>query len=249
MKKSASAARASCTRISAAVLAVIALISALLLGGCTGSLPEGYDQVRAAKEKYETLDSGRATMTDLDTGEQLMEFSFMINRNDEMIFSYYGRDGDNETFAYSDGAEYFYKDAGEEMWSVIGPADENYIYNIYNRENRYPYADGGIFFLDASSVEEASVIGGEDGPLTVTYVYDTDRLNSSTQGLFADISSFGALATTFEINAEGFITGFTETGAVTGTDGVTRDINLKITIDMMNEVYEIPYPVDQLKKS
>ena len=233
-------------RIISAVFAVV-MISAMC--GCMPRLPEGYEMVKAAKEKYESLDSGRAIMTDLTTGEQIMEFAFFVNNSDEMIFSYYGRDGEAEMYAYSDGAEYFYKDAGDEMWSVITPDDENYIYNIYNRENRYPYADGGIFFLDGTSVRSSQVSGSEDEGMTVIYTYDTDRLNSSTQGMLEDVSSFSSLTTTFEIDRDGFITSFIEAGEVTGTDGVTRDVNMRISIEDMNGVYDIPYPVDQLDKS
>ncbi len=231
--------------ISAAVSAALALT----LSGCAASTPDGYRQVTAAKDKYETLNSGRATMTDLSTGDTIMEFSFMINHNDEMVFNYYGRDGSDEMYAYSNGAEYYYKEPDAEMWSVIGPEDENYIYNLYSREYRYPYADGAVFFLDGSSVESAEVTDGADGALTVTYIYDTDKLNSSVKGVLTDVSSFSSLTTVFSINSEGYITDFTETGTVTDADGVTHDIDMRISIDMMNEVYEIPYPIDQLKKS
>ena len=231
------------------ISAAISVVLMLTLSGCTSSVPEGYQQIRAAKEKYESLDSGRATMTDLTTGESIMEFSFLINKNNEMIFNYYGKDSSDEMYAYSNGAEYYYKEPGARMWSVIGPEDENYIYNLYSREYRYPYADGGIFFLDGGSVESAEVLSGEDGTVTIKYVYDTDKLNSSVHGVLTDVDSFSSLTTVFSINSEGYITEFTETGTVTDTDGVSRDINMCIAIDMMNDVYEIPYPVDQLKKS
>lgn len=229
--------------------AAAVLVSLLTLGGCTASMPEGYETVRSAKEKYETLDSGRAVMTDLSTGEQIMEFTFFINQKDEMILSYYGKDGENEMYAYSNGAEYFYKDAGDELWSVIASNDENYIYNIYNREYRYPYADGGIFFLDGTSVESASVTLNDDGSCVVEYVYDADKLSRSTKGILEDVESFTSLTTTFSINADGFITEFIESGTVTDTNGVTRDVDMSISIDMMNEVYDIPYPVDRLDKT
>ena len=231
------------------VLSAFAAAVMLCLCGCAASMPEGYNTVKAAKEKYETLDSGRAIMTDLSTGEQIMEFSFFINAKDEMILSYYGKDGENEMFAYSNGAEYFYKDAGDEMWSVINSADENYIYNLYNREYRYPYAEGGIFFLDGASVETASVTENEDGSVLVEYTYDAEKLNASTKGILEDVSSFSSLSTSFYINPEGYITEFIETGTVTGTDGVCRDVNMSISVDMMNEVYDIPYPVDKLDKT
>lgn len=230
-------------------LTAAAMASLLILTGCTADMPDGYQAVRAAKEKYETLDSGRAVMTDLTTDEIIMEFSFFINAKDEMILNYYGKDGENEMYAYSNGAEYFYKNAGDEMWSVIASSDENYIYNIYNREYRYPYADGGIFFLDGGSVESAVVTQNSDGSCIVEYVYDADKLSSSVQGILDNVENFSALTTTFAIDADGFITEFIENGTVTDKSGITRDVNMSITIDMMNEVYDIPYPVDRLDKT
>ena len=230
-------------------VALAACLSLATLSGCGTKMPEGYDTVKAAKAKYNSLDSAHTIMTDLEAGELIMDFSFYINSSDEMILSYYGKDGNDEMYAYSDGGQYFYKEPGKDMWSVIDSSAEEYLYNIYNRENRYPYADGGIFFLDGSSVTEATVETGADGSTVVCYVYDVEKLNQSTQGMLEDVKSFSSLETTFEINADGYITSFTETGTVTDTNDVTRDVNMRISVDSMNEVYEIPYPVDRLDKT
>lgn len=224
-----------------------ALGTVVLLVGCSAE-PEGCAIVREAKEKYESLDSAKTVMTDISTGEQIMEFSFFFNANDEMVLSYYGRDGEDETYAYSNGAEFYYKEAGDEKWSLIGTDDEYYIYNLYNREYRYPYAEGGIFFLDAGSVETADVVQNADGSYLITYVYAVDKLNESTKGLLDGVSSFDALTTTFEINADGYITEFTEVGTVVDAQGETTDVNMCISVELMNEVYDIPYPVDRLDK-
>ncbi len=231
------------------LLALAASLSLVALSGCNAEMPEGYADVKEAKAKYNDLDSAHTTMTDLSTGELIMDFSFYINSSDEMILSYYGKDGTAEMYAYSDGGQYFYKEPGKDMWSVISSSDEEYLYNIYNRENRYPYADGGIFFLDGSSVAEATVENSTDGSTIVSYVYDAEKLNQSTKNILEDVSSFSSLETTFEINSEGYIISFTETGTVTGTDGITRDVNMCINVDSMNAVYEIPYPVDKLDKT
>ncbi len=231
------------------LLALAASVSLIALSGCSAEMPEGYDAVKAAKAKYNALDSAHTTMTDLTTDELIMDFSFYINNRDEMILSYYGKDGSNEMYAYSDGGQYFYKEPGKDMWSVISSSDEEYLYNIYNRENRYPYADGGIFFLDGSSVAKASVTSEADGSTIVYYVYDAEKLNRSTQGILENVDSFSSLETTFEINSDGYIVSFTETGTVKDTEGVTYDVNMCIKVDSMNAVYEIPYPVDKLDKS
>lgn len=230
-------------------LILAALIAALTATGCAADMPDGYNTVKTAKSKYNGLDSAHTTMTDLSTGELIMDFSFYINSSEEMILYYYGKDGSDEMYAYSDGAQYFYKEPGKEMWSVINSSDEDYLYNIYNRKNRYPYADGGIFFLDGASVSQAEISTDEDGDTIISYIYDADRLNKSTNGLLDGVSSFESLTTIFEINSDGYIISFTETGKVTDTEGTARDVNMRIDIDMMNDVTEIAYPVDKLDKN
>lgn len=219
----------------------------MLMSGCA-QLPDGYKQVKAAKEKYETLDSATTTMTDLVTGEKIMEFSFFFTQKDEMVLYYYGKDGDDEMYAYSNGAEYFYKEPDAEKWKVIGSDDENYLYNLYNRKYRYPYAEGGIFFLDGTSVNSARVTENGDGSLYVSYEYDADKLNKSTKGILDNVTEFSSLETVFEINPEGYITEYTQTAVVTDNSGTLRDINVRINVDNMNNVFDLPYPVDALEK-
>lgn len=221
-----------------ALVISLAAALALLFSGCTAAMPDGYNAVKSAKEKYEALDSARVVMEDISTGEQLMEFSFYINGKDEMVLSYSG----GGEYAYSDGAEFFYKTADAEEWEIIGPGDEGYIYNIYNREYRYPYARGSIFFLDGTSVESAAVIGGQDGPLTVTYVYDPERLNENAVSVLENVSSFSSLTVTYSIDAEGYITEFTEKGRVTDSEGAESDVDIRISVYDINSITDIPRP-------
>lgn len=218
------------------VLFVAATAALLLLSGCSAALI-GYNEVKTAKEKYETLDSARIVMEDMSTGAQLMEFTFMINKKDEMEFVY----SDGANMAYSDGAEFFYKTDGDEKWTVIGPSDEGYVYNVYNRSYRYPYAEGSIFFLDGTSVENGSVISG-DGDTVVTYTYDADRLNKNSVGILDNVSSFSSLTASYRINSDGFITEFTEKGRVTDADGSESDVDIRISVYDMNSVGYIEKP-------
>lgn len=145
------------------IAAVLAAVSISLAAGCAANLPAGYDKFTAAREKYETLSSGRVTMTDLTTGDEIMRFSFYFNVNDEMVFSYWGSWQGEEQQAYSDGAEFFYKESGDEKWTVISSDDDGYIYNVYNRGYRYPYAEGRLFFLAGEAVRNAGIIESGDG--------------------------------------------------------------------------------------
>lgn len=221
----------------------------IFLAGCSSKLPAGYDQFVKARENYEKLDSARVTMTDIDSGEQVMEFCFYITQNDEMVFSYRD-DWDGKTQqAYSDGAEFFYKEDGDEKWTVISSSDENYVYNVYNREYRYPYAEGRIFFLAAESVSDAGIIDSEDGPLSINYVYDPEKLNAaSIPGVAEEISRFESLSTTLLVGSDGIITSFTENGTVVAASGEELTLNMRIDVTEANQITDIPNPVDVIWK-
>ncbi len=221
---------------------IFSIVLVVLLCGCSAR-PDGYDSVKKAKELFEKLDSARVIMEDISAGERLMEFSFYINEKGEMIFSYLGRSADGEERCYSNGAEFYYKTAGSGEWEVIGPADENYYYNIYTRDYRYPYARGSIFFLDGTSVETADVIE-ESGKTVIVYSYDPEKLNSYAVSLLDNVSSFSELTVSYTIDEKGYITEFTERGTVTDTNGQKSSVDLRIIVDNMNEIYEIETPVE-----
>ena len=225
---------------------ILVLVCAVLLTGCAQKMPQDYDRIKEAKKLYEELDSARIVMTDLNSGAEVLEFSFYLNKDDEMVFSYRGFDGGGEERAYSDGAQFFYKTADEEGWHIIGSDDESYLYNRYNKTYRYPYARGSIFFLDGTSVSSASTTEKSDGSFSITYVYDSEGLNNYAAGRLENVSEFSSLTAVYELNPEGYITSFTQTGTVSDENGVASDINMRLDVFDMNGVYEIPYPVGEL---
>lgn len=231
------------------IAAVLAAVSIYLAAGCAANLPAGYDKFTAAREKYETLSSGRVTMTDLTTGDEIMRFSFYFNVNDEMVFSYWGSWQGEEQQAYSDGAEFFYKESGDEKWTVISSDDDGYIYNVYNRGYRYPYAEGRLFFLAGEAVQNAGIIESGDGPTSITYTYDPEKLNSASMpGVQEDIQSFERLTTTLEIDQQGYPSSFTEDGSVVTAAGEVMDFSVRIDISDINDVYDVQNPVGEIYK-
>lgn len=223
-----------------------ALLVCLLMTGCIQKTPDYYNEIKRAKEQYEKLDSAHIVMTDLNTGEDIMDFSFMFTKNDEMVFSYYSCSDGVEERAFSDGAQFFFKTAGDDGWHVIKPDDPSYLYNLYSRKYRYPYARGSIFFLDGTSVKNTIAISSDDGPLSITYTYDPEGLNAYAAGQLENVSSFTALTAIYELDKDGYITSFTEKGTVTDTDGNTSEVNMRISVYDMNNVFDIPYPVDKI---
>lgn len=221
---------------------IIPFLFILLLTACAPT-PDSYGDIKKAKELYEKLDSARVVMNDNKTNKPLMDFSFYINKKDEMIFSY--ENLDNGDMAYSDGIQFYYKTAENDGWSVITPKDEGYIYNIYNRKYRYPYARGGLFFLDGTSVSSAETVRDDSGT-TVTYVYDSEKLNDYAAKQLDDVSAFSALTCTYRINADGYITEFTQKGSLTDSSGQLLEMDLTYYILEMNGISFIKSPVDHL---
>lgn len=226
--------------------ALLLALVIMLVSGCALSVPEGFSEVKRAKELYEKLGSGRLTMTDVASGETLMEFSFFINKKDEMIFSYISQDENGTEGAYSDGAQFFYKNRGEEKWRIISADDESYLYNLYSKTYRYPYARGSIFFLDGTSVESAQLTENADGSLTVRYDYDPEKLNKNAVGMLDGVSEFYALSAVYEIAADGCMAAFTETGSVADEQGERSDLSIRLTVSDPGNVYDIPSPVGEL---
>lgn len=229
-------------------LAVFIFLSVgLSLCGCFAELPAGYNEFTNARKAYEKLDSAEVFMTNLDTGEKIMEFSFYFTPKDEMVFSYYGCMDGEEQRAYSDGAEFFYKESNDKKWNVISSGDDSYIYNIYNRKYRYPYAEGRIFFLAAEAVEQADI--SQNGGTEITYIYNPEKLNNMQMpGISQDISRFSALATVMKIGSDGIVQSFTERGTVTTAGGEELTLNMEISVQNPNNVSEIICPVDEVYK-
>lgn len=220
-------------------LCILTITAALLLSGCA-PMPEYYEEVKRAKELYEKLDSARVIMNDNETGKQLMDFRFFINKKDEMIFSFESLENG---MAYSDGMQFFFKTEDREGWTAITPSSEGYIYNIYNRKYRYPYARGGLFFLDGASVSSAEM-AQDGGDTVITYVYDSEKLNANAVGTLDDVSAFSALTCVYRINEDGYITEFTEKGELIDDGGSTRMVNITYIVTEMNGINSIENPVD-----
>ena len=223
--------------IAAAVLFLAVFAAAILVK--LGELPDGYSDIKKAREMYEKLDSARLDMIDLSSGELLMTFSFYLNSDNEMIFDY--DCPQNGEHAYSDGRQFYYKTDGE--WTAITPRDEEYIHNIYNREYRYPYARGAAFFLDGSAVGDAKIAQNGDDK-TVTYVYDCDKLNKSSAKQLDNVSEFSELTCTYTLNADGLIVRFTEKGSLINMEGNVEDINFAFEVSDVNNVKVIDIPFD-----
>lgn len=224
--------------IAAAVL--LAAAFAVLIVIKLGELPDGYRDIKKAREMYEKLDSAQLDMIDLSNDELLMSFRFYINGSNEMIFDY--DCPQNGEHAYSDGKQFYYKTDGK--WIAMTPKDEAYIHNIYNREYRYPYARGTAFFLDGTAVKEAR-IEENGGEKTITYIYDCDKLNENAVKMLDNVSEFAELICSYTINSDGLIVRFTEKGSLTDTEGNAEDMDIALAVSEVNNVNVIDIPFDQ----
>lgn len=226
--------------IGIAALAMAAAALAVFVFVKLGSLPDGADDIKKARKLYEGLDSAFLTMTDNANGDLLMSFRFYINGDNEMILDY--DSPQNGERAYSDGKQFYYKTDGK--WTAITPNDESYIHNIYNREYRYPYARGSVFFFDAEAVDEATV-EDKNGGKTITYVYNCEKLNKSAVKDLENVSEFSALTCTYSLNSNGLITQFNEKASLTDADGKNSDVDITLEVSDVNEIKFIEKPFDE----
>ena len=91
-----------------------------------------------------------------------------------------------------------------------------------------------------SSVETAE----DGGDRLITYVYDCDKLNDYAVTKLDGVSEFSALTCVYRLNADGYITEFTETGTITDDTETVRDIDLTYRVTEMNGINIIENPVD-----
>lgn len=227
--------------IAAVTVTLVIVTFAVLIYIKLSDLPEGYSDIKKARERYEKLDSARLDMTDLSSGETLMTFRFYINGDNEMILDY--DCPQNGERAYSDGKQFYYRTETDGKWTAITPRDEEYIHNIYNREYRYPYARGAAFFLDGTAVSK-STVERNGGITTVTYVYDCDKLNEGSVKQLDNVSGFSELTCAYTLNADGLIVRFVEIGSIIDKDGNAENINIAFEVSEINNVKSIDKPFD-----
>ena len=98
-------------------------------------------------------------------------------------------------------------------------------------------------------MKDAGIIDSDDGPLSITYVYDPDKLNAaSIPGIAEEISRFEYLTTKLEVGSDGIITRFTENGTVVTASGEELTLNMRIDVAEANQITDIPNPVDVIWK-
>lgn len=189
--------------------------------------------VYQAREDYAALDSAKVVITNEDTGDIEQEFTFKYDEKDVLTYSYYGKNGGKEYAQYNNGIESYTYDNGEYSHLVKGDKD----FSKYTRKAKHPQADEGMLMFAPKAVESVSDIIGDDGSVTVTYVYDVSKLGKDAE----EIGTKG-FSTTYFFDKDGGLEYFTE-------NTVTKDAqyNYRVDITERNSVDKIENNVEQYK--
>ena len=119
-----------------------------------------------------------------------------------------------------------------------------------------------VMFSAAAVGYAANTLGKAGGPLAVFFIaiaaVEVGRLVSKKTKVDIIVTPFvtifvggvlSILVAPYIGIGVGYISEFIETGTLTDENGTQRDINMKITVTQMNEVTDIPYPVDKLARN
>ena len=173
--------------------------------------------VYQAREDYATLDSAKVVITNEDTGDIEQEFTFKYD----------------EYAQYNNGIESYTYDNGEYSHLVKGDKD----FSKYTRKAKHPQADEGMLMFAPKAVESVSDNIGDDGSVTVTYVYDVSKLGKDAE----EIGTKG-FSTTYFFDKDGELEYFTE-----NTVTKNAQYNYRVDITERNSVDKIENNVEQYK--
>lgn len=214
-------------------IAVLALFVLSLTG--FGRM-EGYDVIDRARAAYAALDSGRLTITDVDTGGLVQDFTFRYE--DGALTYLYEGTGPDGTFSceYGDGeTRELYTDG---QWAAYAADEDGYV--RYTRKRPHQNASKDIFFLLGSCVEQAEITELPDGGQTIRYVYSPAKLSGKLAGQLRG-GKLTAFETVYTLDASGGIEEMIEQSTVSGPDG-DSEWAYKLVISDENAVEAIEKP-------
>lgn len=219
-------------------LLMVLLCFSFLFCSCGKIDLEGYELIRSAQDEFEKLTSGHITVTDLEKCLLTQELTFKINSENRMMYNYFGTDGELYYFEYHNGTELYWTSDRAADWNIEGLGGENFV--LYTDAARHPLAKKGLFFVSPDSVSEATV--SVDGEITtITYIYDTQKLNKNAETLLAGLGTLDGFSTEYVIE-NGRFKSILEKGFLT-KDGVLTEVNYLVSIDEENSVNSVDLPV------
>jgi len=166
-------------------------------------------------EYFEQEDGGKSFVVETREGKQLVPYSGIV----------YFESRNKKIFLGTDNGEYSHLVKGDKDFSK------------YTRKAKHPQADEGMLMFAPKAVESVSDIIGDDGSVTVTYVYDVSKLGKDAE----EIGTKG-FSTTYFFDKDGELEYFTE-------NTVTKDAqyNYRVDITERNSVDKIENNVEQYK--
>lgn len=208
----------------------ILLLICICLTGC--SLQKEYDlcgkeQIEAFRAEAQGWTSARYLLTNLETDETDQVFSFMNNADGTQTYLY-EKIVDGSYYAEYSGGGMFCVLSGTDV-TCFREGDEGYA--EYTAEKPHPYSTGELLFYVNLYVESSDESTDEQGNVTYTYIYSTDKINES---LGTSLTSF---VTAYSFDKDGNFLYFTQSNS----DGENEYAYMIETWDI-NSITEIENP-------
>lgn len=209
----------------------LCIIFCIALTSCSSEPLQGDELINKAKEDYTSLNSGKLTVTNADSGEVEQTFIFMIDENDVMKYYFCGKNGDYEDQEYYDGEIMVTLESGEK--TVLKKGDDNF--PEYTREDRHPNASKEMLLYQPNAIKTVEITeSGEETTITHTYfanAFNSTNNNSKVTNLvvvfrFDKDSNLVDLTEKSEVKAEGKVTKDTYIIAITNQNAITSIENL-----------------------
>lgn len=158
------------------VLLLMCVSLCLLFTGCMDPQVDGDTLINKARESYTKLDSGKVTITNVNTDKVEQTFTFMYDEKDVLMYSVYGNYGGEEFGQYNNGLESVTLSEGK--YVALERGDTNF--ESYTRDSTYSMAQEGMILFVPKAVESATVTT-EDGITKVEHIYNVDKLDMSSE--------------------------------------------------------------------
>lgn len=208
------------------------IIICITLTSCVFEPLPGEELIESARADYVSLTSGVLTVKNADNGVIEQSFTFLIDKNDVMKYSFLYKKGDNIDKEFFDGEKYVKLQDGEK--TILEKGDKGF--PKYTSKNRYPNASEEMLIYLPKAIENTDMtVSGKGTKIIHTYKASSLKTKSSD----SKITSF---VVTYSFDKQSNLIDITEESVVL-KDGVETVNTYVIAITDKNSVTSIENPI------
>lgn len=216
------------------VLALILLIvSSLALSACQQEKVLGQELIEQAKEDFESLDSGKITVTNLETNTIEQELEFKYDEVGLLIYAIQGESIDDKYCQYNNGYQFY--TINKDEYKLIKKGDREF--QAYTKDVKYPQLSARYLYFDETKISETTTSQTET---TDVFEYDYIASQISGENALGQLESFKVVYT---FNKDGEMMHFDEI-SIYKNNGKNDEYHYRIEITEKNSITKVEIPQD-----